>query len=365
MKTTTDRSQGTKRAYLKSLLFSIIMLSALMLFMEIIASAFVFHRYHENISESLQTANRSAIGTMIRKLLSFRERDDFTAKSADPEPYRGPDSLHGFRINPGSFVLTYRKRHFDSLQQFKFHVTVNEDGSRYVGNPPYPTERDVFVFGDSFVFGEGVNDEQTFTYLLQSKFPHTRYHLYAAGGYALHNAYLNLQKLASRIGQEDVIVLGHADFYDVRHVAAPSRLRWWGEPNAVKNDPRNFGHLRVKLSGDSLLFDRVPLFCAYSNSYCDQPDPPQSYMDSVTARLINNMAQMTQAKVYLLHFKGPLNESITRQLDPRVKIIRAAAEDFDFMHRDDINGFDGHPGPYWNHSIFKRLSDTLSAIGLD
>jgi hypothetical protein len=364
MKTTSETSGSAKRPLFKSVLFSFILVCVLLLFMEIIASSFVFHRYHDNISESLQTGHRSALGTMFKKLLSFRERADFIAKSADPEPYRGPDSVHGFRINPGSYVLTYRKRHFDTIQQFKFHVTVNEDGSRYVGKVPFPTERDVFVFGDSFVFGEGVNDEQTFTYLLQSRFHHTRYHLYAAGGYALHNAYLNFEKLASRIGPEDVIILGHADFYDVRHVAAPSRLKWWGQPNANKNDPRDFGHLRVRLVDDSLLFDRVPLFCAYGNGYCDQPEPSTQYMDSVTARLINGITRKTQAKVYLLHFRGPLREDITRQLDARVHIIRAASEDFDYLHRDDINGFDGHPGPYWNHSIYKRLTDTLSAFGL-
>lgn len=364
MKTTPKHPQSAKRPLIRTILFNFITFGALLLIMEIIASAFVFHRYHENISDTLQTPNRSAIGTMIMKLLSFRERVDFTAKIASPEPYFGPDSIHGFRINPGSFLITYQRRYFDSLQQFKFHVTVKADGSRYVGTPHYPTTRDVFVFGDSFIFGEGVNDEQTFTYLLQSKFPHTRYHLYAASGYALHNAYLNLKKLASRIGPEDVLILGHADFYGVRHVASPSRLTT-GEPRAVKNDPRKFGHLRSKISGDSLLFDRVPLFCAYNEGYCDQPDPPQSYLDSLTARLINGMAHMTQAKVYLLHFRGPLSESITRQLDPRVKIIRAASEDFDYMHRDDINGFDGHPGPYWNHSIYKRLSDTLTTLGLN
>jgi hypothetical protein len=261
-------------------------------------------------------------------------------------------------------VLTYKRIHYDTIQQFKFHVTVNQDGSRYVGKPPHPTERDVFVFGDSFVFGEGVNDEQTFTYLLQSKFQHTRFHLFASGGYALHNAYLNFKKLAERIGPEDVIILGHADFYDVRHVAAPSRLKWWGEPNAHKNDPRDFGHLRVRLLGDSLAFDRVPLFCAYGNGYCDQPNPSTSYMDSVTARLINGIASQTNAKVYLLHFRGQLRNDILRQLQPNVNLIRAAAENFDFLYRDDINGFDNHPGPYWNHAIYKRLSDTLSAFGL-
>ena len=353
------------RTFIKKTTFILIMFLLSVVFIELFAEVFVFHRYHHDISEILQGKSRWASGLILKKSLgSMKNESSFTRKSSDPEPFRSPDSTHGYRINPGSYEVTYRRKHFDSLQKFKFHVTIKQDGSRFVGTPPYPTERDVYVFGDSFVFGEGVNDEQTFTYLLQSRFPNTRFNLFAGSGYSLTNAYLNFDKLSQNIGEEDVLILGYADFYGVRHVAAPSRLRWWGEPNGDFYDPRIFKHIRASLVSDSLIFDKVPLFCEYFGDYCDQADPSQSYIDSVTVRLINDITKKTKAKVYLLHFHGSLRKSMIDALHPRVRLIRACAEDFDFLMRDDINGFDGHPGPYWNHAIYKRLADTLNNIGL-
>jgi hypothetical protein len=68
--------------------------------------------------------------------------------------------------------------------------------------------------------------------------------------------------------------------------------------------------------------------------------------------------------VYLLHFQGELRKSMTSQLDPRVKYILAGPETFDFKYRDDINGFNPHPGPFWNHAMFRRVTDTLNSVGV-
>ncbi|MBM3441167.1 MAG: hypothetical protein FJX89_00555 [Bacteroidetes bacterium] len=353
-------SKQSKRPFGKTLLLYGIMFFVMALALELSSIVFIHIWYHDFWEETLQYQGKSSTVYLVKKfILKAGPNNDFERKSSSPQPFRIPDSIHGFRANTGSFEITYRKPSFDTFVQFKHFVTILPEGNRYVGEPAYPTERDVYVFGDSFIFGEGVNDEQTFTYLLQSRFPHTRFHLYAYSSYSLTNAYLNIQRLSSRIGPEDVIILGHARFYDVRHVAAPSRIKWWGEPFAVGNDPKRFKHLRARLEGDSLVFDRIPLFCAYQQDYCSQPDPPTAYMNKVTAHLINGIARSTPAKVYLLHFFGELRPDIVTQLDPAVSIIQATAETYDYQMRDDINGFDPHPGPYWNHAIYRRLADTL------
>lgn len=353
-----------KRSFLRQSLYFTIMLAMMALFIEVFSVLFIHYRYHPYIEEALQDRRRSATFFLLHKIFSKSELPTYHGEFAKPSPYRIPDSIQGYTNHTGSFEITYQRRSFDTVQKFKFYVTMLEDGSRFVGTPRENALRDVYVFGDSFVFGDGVNDEQTFTYLLQSHFPNTRFHLYACSGWSLTNAYLNYQKLASKIGPEDIIVLGYAKFFDVRHVAAPSRIRFWGEPSASGAPPSAFKHLRAQLVGDSLVFDRVPLFCAYAGGYCDQPDPPESYMHNVSARLINDIAKSTKAKVYLLHFFGPLSEEITDQLDPKVHIVHATADTYDYLMRDDINGFDGHPGPYWNHAIYRRMADTLQNAGI-
>lgn len=354
------------RPPLRKFLFSLIMIFVSAIIIELICIVFVYHRYRGNFEKSV--GNKLTLAS--RFLLHQATRDKNVEKElrhlifSTPAPFRVPDSLHGFKAATGSFEITIQKQIFDSLQKFKYYVTVLPDGSRYVGKPFKETDRDVFVFGDSFVFGEGVNDKQTFTFLLQTKLRETKFHLFANPGHSLSNSYLEFERLMPQIGEEDIVILGHGNYYDQRHVAAPSRIRYYGEPWAIKNNPKDFKHVRALLSGDSLVFDKVPLFCAYAGDYCMQKDPSQSYMDSVTTRLINTIARKSKAKVYLLHFEGHYREQLAKHMDPRVSVIHAAGEDFDYVYQDNVNGFDPHPGPYWHHAMFRKVYDSLYTLGL-
>lgn len=358
-------NHSRKYSGLKNGVYFLVMLVLLGVFIEVCSIILIHVRYHHYIEVALQDRRKPATYFILHKLFVKSHLPSYHGMFAKPSPFRIPDSIHGYRNNSGSFEISYQKKSYDTLQKFRFYVRILPDGSRYVGSPrDSSTTRNVHVFGDSFVFGEGVNDEQTFTYLLQSHFPNTRFQLHAASGWSLTNAYLNYRRLAEQIGPDDIIILGYAKFYDVRHVAAPSRIRYWGEPSAEGAHPEQFKHLRAQLAGDRLVFDRIPLFCAYSGGYCDQPDPSDAYMHEVTARIINGIAKSTSAKVYLLHFLGPLSEEIRERLDRKVRIVHATPESYDYEMRDDINGFDGHPGPYWNHAIYRRLADTLQMAGL-
>jgi len=343
------------------------MLVATAALLEILATLIVYQAYHPFIADSLHHPGRSATGFLLDRALSRargRERPSTGERSAVPSPYLSPDSLQGYRINPGRFTVSIRRQQAGSVKTFRFQVTVDRNGARYTGMPCLPTDTDVYVFGDSFVFGDGVNDEQTFTYLLQSQFPGTRFHLHALPGGSLSNAYLNMQRLSPGIGSEDLVILGYGSFYDIRHVAAPSRMRQWPEPSEDSMKAASFRHVRTRLAGDSLVLDRIPLFCRQLGGYCSQPDPSRGYMDTVTARLINGIANRTRARVWLLHLHGTLRKEMTAMLHPDISIVRAAAEDFDYDMRDDIMGFDDHLGPYWHHAIFTRLSVTLNALGI-
>lgn len=354
-----------KHSLLKNLVYTVLMLLTMAVSVELISIIFVHYRYRSFMEKCFGNKITTASGFIIHQALQNKKKvKEETRTTSIPSPFRVPDSLHGFRVAPGSFEVTLRKKKFDEILKFKYYVTVLPDGSRYVGRPFHTTKHDVYVFGDSFMFGEGVNDKQTFTFMLQSKFRDTSFHLFANPAHSLSNSYLEFQKLAPGIGEEDVIILGYADYYGERHVASPNRIRYYGEPWAIKEDPAKFKHLRASLVKDSLYFDKVPLFCEYAGDYCQQPEPRQTYIDSVTTRLINGIARNTKAKVYLLHFLGKLRKQIKDQLDPRVMIIHAASEDFDYKYMDNVmNGFDSHPGPYWHHAIFKRIYDTLTPSG--
>ena len=83
-------------------------------------------------------------------------------------------------------------------------------------------------------------------------------------------------------------------------------------------------------------------------------------MTAITATLVNHIASRTPAKVYLLHFAGGPDEALYRQLDPKIGVIRALRGDFGSVVQDDIMGFDGHPGPFWNYAISRKILQSIA-----
>ena len=123
--------------------------------------------------------------------------------------------------------------------------------------------------------------------------------------------------------------------------------------NQVKKIPR------VNIGQDGkLVFTLVAQNCEDSN--CSASDPSQQYMTTVSARLINAIAGETKAKIYVLHFDGSKNNALFARLDPRIEIISALTDDFGYVMRDDIEGFDPHPGPYWHYAISRLLIDRVN-----
>jgi hypothetical protein len=284
--------------------------------------------------------------------------------TSDPKPLYSADKDLGYALNPGSYTITYRKSNRaggDDLM--KTSITIKADRTRFVGKYTAPAKTNVYVFGDSYVFGEGVNDEQTFTYLLQNAFPKSKFALYAVGGHSLTQAYIIFQKIKHQIRDDDLIILGYAEYYKVRHVAAPSRMREYGEPRPMISDTQ-IKYPRATIGKDGeIVVDYVPIFCKFNRDYCKSSDPSLDYMNKVTVRLINAIAEGTKAKIVLLHFDGKKDDPILTSISKTVKMLPVTEADFDYKIRDDIMRFDGHPGPYWHYAIYTRVANFLRSNG--
>ena len=343
---------------------------------ELLSSVVLLYRYRfshpgpdrfQHEPSSLSSVNLVIKAARLAGLLdSVETRTEYRHQTV-PAPFRIEDSVYGYVANPGRYQHTYQRRDAsdEPWRSFRVQATINADRSRWTGREPLPGARNVWILGDSFTFGSGVNDEQTYAFQLQHARPDLNVRLFALGGYSLAQAYLRVLSLRDQIGADDWVVLGYADFYDLRHVAAPSHLRrvnrWRTRWNA-DSVQLWFRVPRVTLdAAGSPAFDYVLEDCANNAGYCEQDDPEQAYQTRVTATLVNAIAAMTPARVFLLHFDGKADNPVFAQIDPRVERISALPEDFDYFIRDDVEGFDAHPGPYWHYAISRRLLDALPA----
>jgi hypothetical protein len=243
------------------------------------------------------------------------------------------------------------------------NVTMDPDGSRWTGAPPERAGREVLAFGDSWLFGYGVHDEQTWAWHLQRARPDLGVRLHALSGYALGQALLRFRDLSDRLAAEDVVILGYADFYDERHVVAPSRLRYLDYYQRTRGveDLIAVRLPRIDLAADgSPIVSYVEQDCARNGGHCDRPDPDRLHMRRVSAALINTIARETPARVLLLRLRGSRDDPVYGMLDPRVEIVSALPDDLEGAVRDDIAGFDDHPGPYWHDAVGQRVAEFLA-----
>jgi hypothetical protein len=88
-------------------------------------------------------------------------------------------------------------------------------------------------------------------------------------------------------------------------------------------------------------------------------------MDDITIKLINAIAEQTEAMVYILHFKGGKSDPILKQLHAKVKVVSVLPEDFDYDMQDHIMDYDHHPGPYWHYAVYTKLSEFLQKANID
>src|SRR5258708_4599985 len=335
----------------------LITVSAMIVLVELMSSQVLIYRYRH--SGVLNDGNISSF-VLLKKaafMLGWAGTPNRLDFESVPSPFYQRDSTYGWSAIPGEFTHIFKRRGQDlRWESLPTKVTINSDQSRWTGMPAQPQKPTIYILGDSIVFGSGVNDEQSFAYHLQMAKPQYNVKLFALGGYSLVQSYLRIQQLKSEIGERDIVVIGYADFYDVRNVAAPSRLR---EVNLwLQARQKQFDGLsatpRAEIGNNSQLsVSLVEQNCQIVRNYCDSDDPSVSKMRAVSIRLIHEIAAATKAKIYLLNFDGREDNPVAK--DSGVEVISVLQEDFGYFIRDDIAGFDSHPGPYWHYAIAQKL----------
>jgi hypothetical protein len=356
----------------KKAIFYAILAAIVLVVLEMASSAFLYAVNKDRIAALPGPPSEPAILLALRTGLSWLLPESFP----DPATYRrmtrspagffAADPEQGYRANPGRYVFRYSGMQQGRIEHLDAVVTINPDGTRFAGNAPADAARRIFVLGDSYVFGDGVNDQQTFAFLLQTAFPDAVVQLHALAGYSWANALVTMQRIKDRIRPGDVIVLGYALYYKERHVAAPARLRsirdWMASTfPEVELDPKD-RVIRARLvSGGRLALDTIPMHCKFDPAYCAGPEPTADEVDKVSRELLRAIASTTTEKILLLHMFGPKNDPVLRDPPANVEIVAATPRDFTYVMQDNIMGLDDHGGPYWHYAIYSKLKPVIAA----
>lgn len=357
---------------LKKAIFYAILAAIVLVALEIGASAFLYAVNKDRITALPGPPSEPAILLALRTGLSwllpgsFPDPATYRRMTRSPAGFFAEDAEQGYRANPGRYIFRYGGMRQGKVEHLDAVVTINPDGTRFTGNAPADAARRIFVLGDSYVFGDGVNDQQTFAFLLQTEFPGASVQLHALAGYSWANALVTMQRIKDRIRPGDVVILGYAQYYKERHVAAPARLRsirdWMASTfPEVELDPKD-RVIRARLDGSGhLALDTIAMHCKFDPAYCAGPEPTPDYVDRVSSELLRAIAASTPEKIHLLHMFGPKNDPVLRNLPGNVEIVAATPQDFTYVMQDNIMGLDDHGGPYWHYAMYSKLRPVIAA----
>ncbi len=356
----------------KKAIFYAILAAIVLVVLEIGASAFLYAVNKDRIAALPGPPSEPAILLVLRTGLSWLLPGSFP----DPASYRrmtrlpagffAEDAEQGYRANPGRYIFRYSGMRQGKVEHLDAVVTINPDGTRFTGNAPADAARRIFVLGDSYVFGDGVNDQQTFAFLLQTEFPGASVELHALAGYSWANALVTMQRIKDRIRPGDVVILGYAQYYKERHVAAPARLRsirdWMASTfPEVELDPKD-RVIRARLdTNNRLALDTIAMHCKFDPANCAGPEPTPDYVDRVSSELLRAIAASTPEKIHLLHMFGAKNDPVLQKLPGNVEIVAATPQDFTYVMQDNIMGLDDHGGPYWHYAMYSKLKPVIAA----
>jgi hypothetical protein len=112
------------------------------------------------------------------------------------------DNKLGWKLIPNSVV-----RH---SEQGRFDVTydIDENGLRKVNNTAGKPDFSIYFFGDSFTFGHGVDNQETFSAIINEKYLKESVNVYNAGvmGYGIIQMFQRFLNMKDRIQPDDLVI---------------------------------------------------------------------------------------------------------------------------------------------------------------
>ena len=285
--------------------------------------------------------------------------------ASTPSPFFKPDDTLGYRIDPGTYEVVFERP--SDGHRYRWWVTMEPNGARSTGFHGAEAPRRVFIFGDSILFGWGLSDPHVFAWLLQREFePHHVFN-FAAGGYGTVHALHEIRALGAEVRADDIVILGYADYYNERNVAAPHRVRevYRYVQRGATLAAHAYAHPFARLNGDAIETGLLNGDCAKNDGWCEKPDPSLEEMARVTSALIREIAKATPAHVAVAVTRATDDDPVLSALRadgiPIIDLRPSQA----YYEKDDIaGGFDGHPGPIAHHMYYRKTAAYLRSLGL-
>ena len=128
----------------------------------------------------------------------------------------------GYSLIPGKFIITLGSRYSFNVTHLPNTLRITHPIDGYLNKDKQKEE--IWIFGCSFTHGWGLNDEETYPWLLQERFPEYEIVNFGVGGYGTIHSLTQFRE-ALEIKTPKLAVLAYASFHDKRNTFIRNRKK--------------------------------------------------------------------------------------------------------------------------------------------
>ncbi len=272
----------------------------------------------------------------------------------------------GYRPKPGQYTAIKTNSNGDKIYEAVY--TIGEDGYR----ADFISENyDAFLYGGSFAFGEGLNDDETISYFLKHNHGISAKNV-GIHGYGLHQALYNIQTGVTSKKENSINILLTAPWHALRSACKPSYSG--GTPRFVidnvslkKEGVCPGGGLFIRVLSRSNIVKLLKLAFAQKNNILSNSDI-ELYLEII--KEIKSLSEENKAKLiigYIDAHDNDLSNTIwtNDSLIEELKRIADSVVDLSLAPKREeldakfyLSEFDQHPSALAN----RRRAEILSTI---
>lgn len=288
----------------------------------------------------------------------------------DPgDTFSQPDATLGHTLIPGSFVVTLPGGH-------SFHVTHSEQSTRITNPPRQDSSTDllqgVWIFGCSFTYGWGVDDEHTYPWLLQASLPRCEVVNYGTSGYSTVQSFLQFREELMQRAPPVVVILAYASFHDARN----SLSRSWRKLRSLYPDlsNRQYPYAQIDEEGKLVLatkhvrynefpFIRNLVTANLIEELYNRVRTRTDRSNRISQLVISEFHQLARSHGIRMILAGISNDPATSEMLRNVHAegLETADISVDLSIRSYTNEpYDNHPSPLAHRRYAERLREIVT-----
>jgi hypothetical protein len=327
------------------------------------ASSYMLYRFFAMEHKEFHPAG-FATGELLKHVIATLQTKHLQVRVvSDHFPVFIPDVSLGYRMNPGDYNIT---EYYDNLRHM-FHLRVDQDGHRATSYVPVHANHRLFITGDSYVFGLGLDDEMTVPWLLQGRMPNDEVVNLSLSSYSSMQALMQLSRLTPKLSADDAVVIIYHPLTNDFNVVLPSMLDMLSVGYEQQlSEPSEMGHMLIPYgalnSSGALEVRHINLSCAHrlTDPECVRPAVNVNDQIRITERAFDDIISLHPGRVIVAFTQGDDH-------DPVIEHLRAqgvAIADVRFADGDpdahDVIRTDTHSGPFRQYRVFSLLWDALN-----